>query len=1000
MSSKDVIIEPREEEKVEYHLLSIEETKSLLHTDITAGLTQDEANERLQRVGANELYGSSGTSTMKVFLSNLFNSMNIVLLIALIVSLCVQDWVEGIVLAVVICTNTGIGFFQEFKSEKTMEALKKMSSPTARVLRNHEINVVPCREVVPGDIVHLEEGDVIPADLRLVEAVNLEIDESLLTGESVPAVKQTNKLEVTENEISVGDRTNCAFKNSLATKGRGVGIVIGTGLKTEVGKIAVMLEKSENKSKGSKTPLQKTMDRMMFLLLGVAVILAVVVFAVNKFNITAEVLLYAISLAVAILPEGLPAVVTVTMAVGVRHMAKEKAIIRRLAALEALGQVTDICSDKTGTLTQSKMVVKSCYLGEEDFEVSGVGIIPEGKLMRKAPDSNKKYTVEVSETEISSSARLDLASMVCALCSTSSLFYDKEENLWKSIGDPTEIALVVFAQKFGYTKEKIAEKFDFVMEHPFDAVVKRMTVIYKNKETGKYLFLSKGAMESELSICNNYITKDNQILPIQPDVGKLSKKFMMKFASRGMRVLGLSYAIRDSYDENMTREQAENDLIYIGIIGMYDPPREESAASVRMCQEAGIIVRMATGDHPATAKAIAAEIGIISKENMNKKNVVMVASDFDNMRPEDIDAMTYLPLVIARCTPQTKVTLIEALHRRHEKFVAMTGDGVNDAPAIKMADIGIAMGKGGSDVTKQASSITLTDDNFASIVSAIASGRRIFTNIGKFTLHLLSGNVSEVVVLVLGLFFKDKEVSVFPMSPAQILYLNMVTSSPIALALGVERAAKDVMKHPPRPLSSSLFSFELILDTIVYGVLMGVLSLLSYIITIIAKNGSDLLSENQKCNENDGIEDENCNIGFLARGVAFYSLSLLILVHGFNCRHNRQSGFFTKQKMNRALLFAFLLGLVLIIPTAYIPVINDKVFKQTYITWQWGLIAFSIVFFIAFSEIYKAIKRRVWGLELALIELQYEDEDDVEDEDVSDDDDGEIKEIKPNQQVV
>ncbi|ORX35845.1 calcium ATPase [Piromyces finnis] len=866
MSSKDVIIEPKEEEeKVEYHLLSIDETKSLLHTDVTTGLTQDEATERLQRVGANELYVTYS------------NSMNIVLLIALIVSCCVQDWVEAIVLAVVIVTNTGIGFFQEFKSEKTMEALKKMSSPTARVLRNHEVNVIPCREVVPGDVVYLEEGDVIPADLRLCEAVNLEIDESLLTGESVPAVKQVNKLEVKENEISVGDRTNCAFKNSLATKGRGIGIVIGTGLKTEVGKIAVMLEKSESKSQSGKTPLQKTMDRMMFLLLGIAIILAVVVFAVNKFKITSEVLLYAISLAVAILPEGLPAVVTVTMAVGVRHMAKEKAIIRRLAALEALGQVTDICSDKTGTLTQSKMVVKSCYIGEEDFEVTGVGIIPEGKLMRKAPDS-KKYTEEVPLSEINQdSQRLDLASMVCALCSTSSLFYEKEENAWKSIGDPTEIALVVFAQKFGYTKEKISEKYEFIMEHPFDAVVKRMTVIYKNKETGKYLFLSKGAMESELSICNNYMTKDNQIEQIHPDVGKKSKKFMMKFASRGMRVLGLSYAFRDTYDENMTREQAESDLIYLGIIGMYDPPREESAASVRMCQEAGIIVRMATGDHPATAKAIAAEIGIISKENMNKKN------------PEDVDAMTYLPLVIARCTPQTKVTLIEALHRRREKFVAMTGDGVNDAPAIKMADIGIAMGKGGSDVTKQASSITLTDDNFA----------------------------------ILGLFFKDQNVSVFPMSPAQILYLNMVTSSPIALALGVEKAAKDVMHHPPRPLSSSLFSFELMLDTVIYGLLMGVLSLVSYIITIIAKNGSDLLTNNVNCNESDGIEEEK--------------------FHGFNCRHNRKSGFFTKQKMNKALLFSFILGLILIVPTAYIPVINDKVFKQTYITWQWALIGFSIL---------------------------------------------------------
>ena len=927
------------------HLQTPLEVLQEFQADDKTGLNETQAGERFLKYGPNELGGNTGPSIWKVLFSNTFNSMNLIILIALIVSVSVLDWIKFTVLLFVIITNSGIGFIQEYKSEKTMDALRKLSSPTAFVLRNKDWIHIIAKEVVPGDLVKIKSGDVCPADIRIIESFSLEMDEAFLTGEPIPIPKITDALQTKQNEFfNVGDRVNCAFMNSHVVRGRGTGVVIGTGFETEVGKIAKMVSDSATEE---KTPLMKSLDRLMYGCAVIALLLGVVVFASDRFVWSTETFLYAISVGIAILPEGLPAVITVALAIGLRGMSKQKALIRKLSALEAVGQVTNICSDKTGTLTEGKMVLKEFWSDGEFYKVDGIALNPVGDIC--STNSAKKLDIDM----IGKNASLDVVFKVAALCNTSKLFLDSDSSTWKAHGDPTEISLIVFSTKVGLTKEHYVDQgFVFEQEYAFESSVKRMTAVYQTAD-GTFLTLTKGALERVLDV-STHVYENGEIKELTSERIANLHEIMTLFAKKGMRILTLATKKSEFHSQNLKRTDVETGLIIVGICAIYDPPRVESLPSVRLCHNAGIKVHMATGDHPKTAEAIARDVGILGPNDLSGPPLVMAAHVFDSMTDEEIDALPELPLVLARCSPASKVTLINALHRRG-KFVAMTGDGINDAPAVKKADIGIAMGLAGSDVTKQASSITLTDDNFKTIVLAVKEGRRLFANIINIVQHLLSGNVSEVIVLVIGLALRDVNgQAVFPMSAIQILWLNMITSSPVALALGVEHAADDVMEKLPRKKGENLSSWELNLDLAFFGTVLGAFSLGSFSLYIHYSTGLNNIPAGCGKQYIEGI----CDDVYKARALAFISLSLLILIHGFNCRHRSLSMFRKTQKQNKALWFAVSFGFLSTIPTAYIPGINIKMFEQLGFDgiW-WAVLIGQMILFIAISELYKYVKR-------------------------------------------
>ncbi|KNC98335.1 potassium/sodium efflux P-type ATPase, fungal-type [Spizellomyces punctatus DAOM BR117] len=1004
------------------YLLDVEEVVQHLDTNLEKGLTADEAQKRISKYGENTLGMDAGVSIWKVFIANLINPMNFVLILALALSCIVKDWVQASVLAVVIATNTAIGFAQEYSSENTMAALKKLSAPTATVYRSGKPETISSREVVPGDIVAVEEGDQIPADLRLFEVVNLEIDEMLLTGESMPVRKIADPLVApSDGYISVGDRINLAFSSTTVTRGRGKGIVVATALRTEVGRIAKLLndggnaggqefEEKDDTTKGTilrfirklpgfkktnKTPLQRTLDRMMFLLLAICVVLAVFVFWSNDWEWSESVALYAVAVGVAIIPEGLPAVVTVTMAVGVRSMAKQKAVVRKLVSLEAIGMVTNICSDKTGTLTEGKMTAKECWVAGQSLIVEGTSIDPtnggvarDGKLLTTEDIEKDRVLNEY----FSCAALCNQASLTAPEDPTST---DLSKTTWTGIGDPTEVALQVLAHRVHMGKPDLLEKLKctFVAEMAFDPTLKRMTTIYaiSNKEgTYQLKYHMKGALERVLECSTGYYDSEGNVQDMDNSIVERSQQAMEALADKGLRVLAIAH--RDEqhgskdlpvYDVVSDRHHVEQNMTFIGLVGIYDPPRATSASAVKVCGEAGIDVHMATGDHAKTATAIAQQIGILKP---GQDHLVYTANRFDNMTDAEIDAMPQLPLVLARCSPETKVKLVAALHRRG-KFVAMTGDGTNDAPALKSADVGIAMGLMGSDVAKEASEIVLTDDNFQSIVAAVREGRRIFANICKFSLNFLSGNVSEVISMVVGLAIRGSDgAAYFPMSAIQVLWLNMITSSPICLCLARELAAKDIMQHPPRgqraikehqdridsgvdagtagpapKANTSIFTKRFMVDVFFYGTLAGTLSLVSFIISLAAAPKGLHGYSGDLCAGHDYIESE-CKEVFQARGAAFMVLNTILLVHGWNCRREKEStlfGYDSHPKNNWALFWAIVGGFVITLLTLVIPGLNTKVFSQEMFGWEWGLVAASVVIFLAGSELYKLVKRNL-----------------------------------------
>ncbi|KAF9203812.1 Na+ ATPase [Haplosporangium sp. Z 27] len=969
MGKKIIDLEP----ETPFHTFTVDQVANHLGTSTLEGLSSQEASNRLESYGHNELEGDGGVKWYKVLLRQVVNVLVAVLMIATILAYATKDFAEGSVILFIIITNAAIGFWQEFNAEQTMEALRNMSSPTAQVIRDETRMTIPNNQAVPGDIMVFEDGDVIGADCRLFEIFNLETDEALLTGESLPVQKNLTVIENTEQGL--GDRLNMVFASTTVVKGRAKGIVTNTGMNTQIGKIATSLISADS---NEQTPLQKNLNKMAYYVFLAAIVLVIIVFGVHGFKYSNETAIYAISVSIAIIPEGLVAVVTLTMAFGVSRMASVKAIVRRLSSLESLGAVTNICSDKTGTLTQSKMVAVRMWLpGDGFYRVTGTGFVPEGEIYRQGEmvQGDFQSTEELVSVGAGSNHYLRFL-QVASLCNMAELrrtVHPEIHGEWSAIGDPTEIALQVFAHKAGLSKPELIENgFSLVSEFPFDSTVKRMSVLYQaptvnNSPRTHYVF-TKGATERVLGCCTAWREGDvEHSLTNEKDGDRTAFEQMINdkmnfLAEKGLRVLTLAYRKFDVNPDvdlvhGVDRTMIESDLIFLGLVGIYDPPRAESRPAVLRCYDAGIRVHMLTGDHPSTAAAIAKEVAIIPEDVPIVNNpLIMTAAQFDAMSDEEVDALVELPRVVARCSPDTKVKMIAALHRRN-LFATMTGDGVNDSPSLKAANVGIAMGQSGSDVAKQASDIVLTDDNFATIVKAIAEGRRMFANIQKFVQHLMSANVAEIVVLVVGLAFKDNDHNaVFPMSAVEVLFLNMITSSPPAMGLGLEPPSESNMRDPPRSAKQGLFSFEVVMDTFIYGLAMGALSFASFTIVIFGFNDGNLGS---LCNTRWSPE---CEGVYRARATSYCCMTFLILSHAVNCRSLRDSGWTIKNlktlQRNKMLWLSIVIGAILVFPVVYIPGLNRSVFKHSEMTYEWGLVLASLVIFIAFAEIYKKIKIR------------------------------------------
>lgn len=874
---------------------------------------------------------------------------------------------------------------------------------------------------------------------RLIESKNFETDEALLTGESLPVRKTTDA--TFDDSTGPGDRLNVAYSSSTVTKGRAKGIVFATGTFTEIGAIASALNKKDSKVRPVKrkpnghagphryleaytltlgdaigrflgvsvgTPLQRKLSKLAMLLFGIAVVCAIIVLGANKFNTRQEVIIYAVATGLSMIPASLVVVLTITMAAGTKRMVERNVIVRNLKSLEALGAVTDICSDKTGTLTQGKMVARGAWipgmgtytveLGDEPVnptkgEIRFSGQMPSQINFKSTEPAEKSATGVVTpppDLLSSSTTRLQDFLSVCSLANVATVFAkDSEENPgtqeWHARGDPTEIAIQVFASRFDFNRLRLVSgdspQWTEVAEFPFDSDVKRMSVIMRQSATNEHWAFTKGAVERVIGACVNYFDSDSSDaspVPITDAFRDEILRNMETFASLGLRVLALASRKLPAtpeeggaWGEDTPRAQIESNLTFRGLIGLYDPPRPSSASAVHECHQAGISVHMLTGDHPETAKAIAIEVGILPPlSSMSRvsasvaSSMVMTASQFDALSDDEVDALPVLPLVIARCAPSTKVRMIEALHRRG-RFCAMTGDGVNDSPSLRRADVGIAMGLSGSDVAKDASDIVLTDDNFASIVAAIEEGRRIFDNIQKFVLHVLAENIAQAGTLLIGLAFKDESgLSVFPLAPVEIVWIIMITSGLPDMGLGFERAVPDIMQRPPQSLKTGIFTLEFIIDMIFYGLWITALCLASFVLRVYAWGNGDLGSN---CNEH---YSDSCETVFRARATTFACLTWFALFLAWELVDMRRSFFrmqpgskkyFTQWMVdvwrNKFLFWAIVGGFVTLFPTLYIPVINHAVFKHTGISWEWAIVFICAGLFFGGVEAWKWGKR-------------------------------------------
>ena len=822
-----------------------EDVLKMLGTDEN-GLTQNQAKENQKKYGKNELAEGKKKNPFILFLEQYKDFLVIILIIAAIISGVLGDIESAIVIFVVITINAILGTVQHIKAEQSLDSLKEMSAPTAKVIRDGEIKVVEGKDVTVGDVVVIEAGDYVCSDGRIIENASLKVDESAMTGESEPVEKQETVLD---GEKPLGDRVNMLYSGSFATYGRAKMVVTSVGMETEIGKIASLLKSTQEK----KTPLQESLDnfgkKLSLIIIGICVIvLGLELFRSDGINLTVftDAFVFAVALAVAAIPEALSSIVTIVLSVGTQKLAKENAIIRKLQAVEGLGSVSIICSDKTGTLTQNKMTVQKIYF--------------DGQIIDKDDEINARQVQLIIDG---------------ALCN------DSVQKEGQEIGDPTEIALVNFSEKHDLPVEKMREKYQRLGEIPFDSDRKLMSTVHKIGDN--YKMLTKGAVDVLSGRIDEVKTMDGKRPFTAEDLAEL-KKVNTEFSQMGLRVLAVCERDVDTVDISVDDEK---DYILLGLVAMQDPPREESAEAVRKCKTAGIRPIMITGDHLVTASAIARKIGILDDNGR-----AVEGREIENLSDEELDEFVSDVSVYARVSPEHKIRIVSAWQRKGY-IVSMTGDGVNDAPALKQADIGVAMGITGSEVAKDAASMVLTDDNFATIVKAIENGRNLYRNIQRAIQFLLSGNTAGILAVLYASFMALP----VPFKAVHLLFINLLTDSLPAIALGVEPHSSDVMNEKPRPKNQSILTKKVLTNICVEGIVIGVMTMIAFYVGFM----------------------RNAEV---ASTMAFSTLCLSRLVHGFNCKSDKPVWFTKKMWNNKSMIGAFFVGFVLLNAVLLVPALQ------------------------------------------------------------------------------
>lgn len=884
-----------------WYTLTVEESLKRLESS-PRGLSSDEAARRLEKFGPNELQAQGRVSPWAILLEQFKNVLIIILLLATALSAFLGHGVEAIAITVIVLFAVILGFIQEFRAERAIEALREMAAPFATVIRDGRDQRLPARDLVPGDVIVLSTGDKVPADARLTEAVNLQTVEAALTGESAPVEKHSSPLH--EETLPPADQRNMAFAGTAVTYGRGRALIVATGMSTEFGKIARMLEEVDT----AKTPLQKNLDRIGKSLARAAIAVVAVIVALGLFRGQpfVDMLIFGVALAVAVVPEALPAVVTISLALGVKRMVRRNALIRRLPAVETLGSTSVICSDKTGTLTKDEMTVRRLYVSGHMIEVSGRGYEPSGNF-------------SMNGSGVGKSEPLWMMLQAAALASDARVEQRNGAGTWEVKGDPTEGALVVVAAKAGLNKPALDAQFSRISEIPFTAETKRMTTLHQTP--GGVVAYAKGAPEVIVQSCVSQLTETG-VEPLDDARRAEVLERAHQMAGEALRVLAVAYK------PQATVKDAERDMTLLGLAGMIDPPRREAKAAVRKCEEAGIKVIMITGDHPLTAKAVAEELGL------SKIGRVVNGSELEAMDDSQLEREVDSIEVFARVSPAHKLRVVTALQNRGQ-VVAMTGDGVNDAPALKKADIGIAMGITGTDVSKEAAAMTLTDDNFASIVAAVEEGRGIFSNIKKYLMYLLSSNIGEIGLMA-GATLAGLPL---PLSAVQILYVNLATDGLPALALAVDPPEDGLMQRPPRDSRKGIFTRPVVLLMLAGGIWSAIVNLGLF---VWALNSGRPLAE--------------------AMTMTFVSLVLIQFFKAYNFRSDRLSVLhqpFANKWLNLAILWELvLLGLIL-----YVPLLEMTFGTVALPWWDWLIILAAALTVSPVLEFTKWIERR-WFAEL------------------------------------